>query len=269
MSFELLNISWVFPNTMIALDVSKVAHVLDVLSGEELEFIDLTDIGFVYDVNIYDRQTESGSPEIGSTKRLCSQSFVTSDGQLFILGSKGIHVLMLRSWSDRLDLLVRHGCYDAALDLATSFYDGTAKAVLGLTGSKDRRRDTVTVQIISLLDSFVDLSMTRLSPSHGKVELLEAHYQKVVSVCVETCLHIRKLDFLFGRVYEKFAEDVIARDVFLECLEPYILKDELKHIAPVVMKDFLGHYESKGMLSAVDACIVHLDITNLDTKEVN
>lgn len=63
--------------------------------------------------------------------------------------------------------------------------------------------------------------------------------------------------------------DVIARGTFLECLEPYILNDKLNSIPPTVMKDFVEHYESKGMLENVEACIVHLEVTSLDIHHVS
>lgn len=73
---------------------------------------------------------------------------------------------------------------------------------------------------------------------------------------------------LFGRIYERFAADIIAKGTFLECLEPYIQTDRLTAIPPAVMKDFVDHYESRGMLDSVENCIVHLDIASLDIHQV-
>ena len=61
---------------------------------------------------------------------------------------------------------------------------------------------------------------------------------------------------------------MIAKGTFLECLEPYILGDKLISIPPLVMKDFVTHYENRGMLESVEACIVHLDVTSLDIHQV-
>ena len=80
------------------------------------------------------------------------------------------------------------------------------------------------------------------------------------------CFHFR--DVLFGRIYDRFAVDVIAKGTFLECPEPYIQTDRLTAIPPAVMKDFVDHYESRGMLDSVEACIVHLDIASLDIHQV-
>jgi len=36
-------------------------------------------------------------------------------------------------------------------------------------------------------------------------------------------------DVLFGRLYDRFAQDVIAHGAFLECLEPYILDNQVNN----------------------------------------
>ena len=74
---------------------------------------------------------------------------------------------------------------------------------------------------------------------------------------------------LFDRIYEKFAADVIAKGTFLECLEPYMQSDRLTAIPPAVMKDFVDHFEMRGLLDSVEACIVHLDIQSLDIHQVH
>ena len=63
--------------------------------------------------------------------------------------------------------------------------------------------------------------------------------------------------------------DVIAMGTFLECLEPYMINDKLQVIPPAVMKDFVTHYETKGLLENVEACIVHMDVASLDIHNVS
>jgi hypothetical protein len=113
-------------------------------------------------------------------ERACYQSVITSGSQLVLLGTKGIHVLVLRTWNERLELLLKQDRYSDALSLARSFYDGTAHCVVGLTGTVERRCLLIADKIMELLTQYVDLAMTRLCPSHGKMEELEAYYQ----VCI-------------------------------------------------------------------------------------
>ena len=86
--------------------------------------------------------------------------------------------------------------------------------------------------------------------------------------CVDHCLLVGRTDFLFGCLYEYFSADSVAKATYLECLEPYILNDTLTSVTPVVMKDFIEHYEGRGSVVAVEACITHMDIASLDIHQV-
>jgi len=49
------------------------------------------------------------------------------------------HLHLIRSWTERIDLLERKDQYEEALNLAQSFYDGRAKAVSGLALGATKR----------------------------------------------------------------------------------------------------------------------------------
>uniref|UniRef100_A0A8C0XA07 RING-type domain-containing protein n=1 Tax=Castor canadensis TaxID=51338 RepID=A0A8C0XA07_CASCN len=69
-------------------------------------------------------------------------------------------------------------------------------------------------------------------------------------------------------MYDKLSENSVAKGVFLECLEPYILSDKLVGITPQVMKDLIVHFQDKKLMENVEALIVHMDITSLDIQQV-
>jgi len=43
---------------------------------------------------------------------------------------------------------------------------------------------------------------------------------------------------------------------------------QLSHISPQIISDLTEHFQGKGMLERVEACIVHLDILSLDIHQV-
>lgn len=69
-------------------------------------------------------------------------------------------------------------------------------------------------------------------------------------------------------MYDCFYADPLALGVFLESLEPYILDGRLKSLTPQIVKDFVNHYSDKKLFDSLEACIVRLDITNLDIHQV-
>ncbi|CAE1274106.1 VPS8 [Acanthosepion pharaonis] len=269
--YQLLSITWMNPRTLVTLDTTEKIHVFDVKSEEELEMIDIADVQMVYSSSHFKSLATGGNVSEAlafAGEQACYQSVVSHGGQLIVLGTESVTVFSLRSWIERIDVLVKQNKHREALALALSFYEGKAKAVVGLMGSTKKKKCVVKDMMLNLLFEFVDLSMTQFCPEKGKIEELEDYYQGIVPVCVDYCLCLECVDILFGRIYDRFGMDVIARGTFLECLEPYILNDKLNSIPPTVMKDFVEHYESKGMLENVEACIVHLEVTSLDIHHI-
>lgn len=75
-------------------------------------------------------------------------------------------------------------------------------------------------------------------------------------------------DLLFDQIYTRLCENTVAKGVFLESLESYIIADRLGHLTPPIMKDLLAHYHGSGMMHSLERCIVHLDVTSLDIQQV-
>jgi len=180
LSYKLLSVSWLNSRTMTLIDVTERVHVLDVRSEEEVEVVDLADVKLVYGSSFYKSLATGGNVSRAlacAGERACYQAVVPSAGQVILLGMKSIHVLILRTWSERIDVLVGRERYSDALSLASSFYDGSAHAVVGLSSNVQSRKELVTERIIQLLSHYVTLSVTKWCPSHGKLEELETYFQ--------------------------------------------------------------------------------------------
>ncbi|XP_070570211.1 vacuolar protein sorting-associated protein 8 homolog isoform X2 [Ptychodera flava] len=271
MPYMLLSIAWFNSRTLVTVDTTERLHVVDVRTEEELEVIDLVDVELVYSSSYFKSLATGGNVSKAlalAAENACYQSIVSYTGQLLFVGTKSVHVMTMRTWKERIDLLVKQNKFKEALTLALSFYTGKAKAVVGLIGSQQKRKAVVADKILDLLFTFVDLSMTQHCPERGTIEVLERHFQEVVPICVDYCLTLDRTDILFSTIFDKFGADMIAKGVFLECLEPYILNDKLVSITPTVMKEFVEHYELKGMLQNVEACIVHMNVSSLDIHQV-
>lgn len=75
-------------------------------------------------------------------------------------------------------------------------------------------------------------------------------------------------DLLFNQIYPRLVENSVARGVFLESLEPYILSERIGCLTAPVMRDLLSYFQENGMMDSVEGCLVHMDITNLDIQQV-
>ncbi|MGH0117530.1 UNVERIFIED_CONTAM: hypothetical protein FKN15_038050 [Acipenser sinensis] len=91
-----------------------------------------------------------------------------------------------------------------------------------------------------ILFQYADRSLKKC-PEHGKIQVIEQHFQDMVPIIVDYCLLLQRTDLLFNQIYSKLGENSVVKGVFLECLEPYILSDRLTGLTPVVQMCWEHH----------------------------
>jgi len=85
-------------------------------------------------------------------ERACYNSILSFGSQMLVLGTKTVHILSVRTWSERLDHLLRKKQHLDALALGLSIYQDRAKAVVGLKGSHSKKRATVKEKVSNLFN---------------------------------------------------------------------------------------------------------------------
>ncbi|XP_059586732.1 vacuolar protein sorting-associated protein 8 homolog isoform X3 [Alligator mississippiensis] len=268
--YDLINFTWMNSRTVVLLDSVEKLHVIDRQTQEELETIEISEVQLVYNSSHFKSLATGGNVSQALAlvgEKACYQSISSCGSQIFYLGTKSVHVMTLRSWRERVDHLLKQECLTEALALAWSFYEGKAKAVVGLSGDVGKRKAVIADRMVEILLHYTDRTLKKC-PDQGKIQVMEQHFQDMVPVIVEYCLLLQRTDLLFSQVYDKMSENSVAKGVFLECLEPYILSGKLIGMTAQVMKDLLLHFQDRNLLENMEACIVHMDITSLDIQQV-
>ncbi|KAK1803009.1 hypothetical protein P4O66_021538 [Electrophorus voltai] len=241
-------------------------------------------------------------------ERACYQSVCSYAGQIFYLGTKSVHVMTLRSWRERVEHFLKQERFTEALSLAWSFHEGTAKAVLGLFGDPVKRKAVVADKMVEILFQYVERSLKKCPEQGKIQVLEQHFQDMVpvvVDYCLllqrtglrtlpsllgkgeqlPSCFWVPSVlfsplpakylvelsscrDLLFNQIYSRLLENPVARGVFLESLEPYILSERIGCLTAPVMRDLLSYFQENGMMESVEGCLVHMDITNLDIQQV-
>ncbi|XP_066544488.1 vacuolar protein sorting-associated protein 8 homolog isoform X2 [Amia ocellicauda] len=270
LNYDLISVTWINSRTLVLMDSAEKLHVFDRPSQEELETLDIAEVQLVYNSSHFKSLATGGNVSQALAlvgEKACYQSVCSYGGQIVYLGTKSVHIMTLRSWRQRVDYLLKQERFVEALALAWSFHEGTAKAVVGFFGEPSKRKGIVADKMVEILCQYADRSLKKC-PEQGKIQVMEQHFQDMVPVMVDYCLLLQRTDLLFNQIYNKLVENSVARGVFLECLEPYILSDRLSGLTALVMKDLLAHFQENGMMDSVENCLVHMDITSLDIQQV-
>ncbi|XP_030012334.1 vacuolar protein sorting-associated protein 8 homolog isoform X2 [Sphaeramia orbicularis] len=269
-SCDIISLSWINSRTLVLVDSHEKLQVLDRPSQEVLEIMDLEQVQLVYNSRHFKSLATGGNVSQALAlvgEKACYQSVSSYAGQIIYLGTKSAHIMTLRTWRERIDCLLKQENFVEALSLAWSFHEGTAKAVVGMFGDPVKRKGVVGDKMVEILFQFTEHAL-RKCPEQGKIQVMEQHFHDVIPVLVDYCLLLQRLDLLFNQLYARLVENVVAKGVFLELLESYIVADRLGHLTTPIMRDLLAHYHGNGMMDSLERCIVHLDVTSLDIQQV-
>ncbi|OEL18589.1 Vacuolar protein sorting-associated protein 8-like protein, partial [Dichanthelium oligosanthes] len=251
--------------------------------GSELRRTTFVPDGLLFDDTILHHAHFSN--KFGNPERHFNSSVAVRGATVYILGPTFLTVSRLLPWKERIEALKRAGDWMGALDMAMRLYDGQTQGVVDLPRTVDSIREAIMPYLVELLLSYISyvfeyisIALSNHTGKGGESDVLieadrslltqrEEQYARVGGVAVEFCVHIGRNDILFDTVFSKFVA-AQSGGIFLEVLEPYILKDMLGSLPPEIMQALVEHYSGKGWLQRVEQCILHMDISSLDFNQV-
>ena len=271
--YELLNFGWLNTRCLGIIDSSEVFHLYDVRNHTNIEEVDLSDnVELCYGSSFFKGLATGGNVSaamVAAGEKATYGSLLTFTNQLLLLGRKTFHVLVIRTWSERLDYLVKWNRHLEALQLGADIYQDQGKALVGLRGPKDKRRTVISRKMTTILVDYIsNVAFTKQFPEEGNISVLQEYFDKVVPPCINLCMITRNKELLFVEVWDAFSMDPFGKAKFLESLESYILSDQLRNLPVTLCKEFVKHYESCEKFVALEACLTHFNITSLDIHQV-
>ncbi|CAC5412316.1 VPS8 [Mytilus coruscus] len=238
LQYNLLNITWMNPRTLVAMDTKEKIHVLDVRSEEELEVIDVSEVMLVYNTS---------------------------------------HFKSLATGGNRIDVLAKQNKYQDALALALSFYEGNAKAVVGLTGSSAKRKQIVADLMLDMLFDYVK-SMIFVQRKARWISIYERQdgriggvlYDNSTSLCRPLPVSKQNVSIIgitilrTGSWAYKSKRQLLTNTIKSE--KTFQQKDQCRHL----IYQNLNHIEPRFNRPYIKSVtlIVHLEVTSLDIHQV-
>ncbi|KAI9478231.1 MAG: Golgi CORVET complex core vacuolar protein 8-domain-containing protein [Benjaminiella poitrasii] len=229
-----------------------------------------------FNISLNDLVTMTDSSKMSKSKSIEMAylgSIKSYKGKLFLLGMNQVYVGTLLSWADRILTLVQAGDFLESIELATSFYNGIGiQTVVGLPEDEKARKALVGDKLMDLLLASLNYAFSSKRAYNGMADNEPANsenvlYRNLAQNCIEACLSMVQIDFLFDTVYERFLDNHV-QGVFLEALEPCIVEDRVSDVPPSILKDFVDHYSRKRLLDELEQVIWHVNARYLDIDQI-
>eukprot|EP00557_Chaetoceros_sp_GSL56_P012850 CAMPEP_0176481546 /NCGR_PEP_ID=MMETSP0200_2-20121128/2883_1 /TAXON_ID=947934 /ORGANISM="Chaetoceros sp., Strain GSL56" /LENGTH=1954 /DNA_ID=CAMNT_0017877769 /DNA_START=49 /DNA_END=5913 /DNA_ORIENTATION=+ len=281
-------LEWLGYRSLVFLTLTNELVIVDTVMMTLTERLDFSGMKLVFAEFALSRTAHSSTPDnVPCTSTAFHNSIRSSEDRLLVLCQQEVKSISLVGIRHRVSALVEDGEWLEALALSLDHYEFTIKS------QEDRRRNPDGTRDISnhpefisrirltedeewigdLLLSYITLAVDNApeptfdSAKPGRIDLTQSHYQMLAGVCIEFCVVTRRLDLLFNEVYQCFRTSRYT-GVFLDVLEPYVLNDKLRYIAPAVMSEFIDHHKALGDISAVERCLLHMDVTIMDFDSI-
>ncbi|XP_076619382.1 vacuolar protein sorting 8 isoform X2 [Colletes latitarsis] len=262
--YTISNLRWLNPRSLAVLDTQERLHLLDVRAQDNLETLDMSRVGISYASSHFKGLSTGGNVSKAMAlagERACYNTVVTFGTQLLLLGTKSLHVVCIRTWTERLRHLTMQKRFPEALALGFAFYQDKGKAVVGLRGSKQRRKQIARDKVCQVLVQYMD-ELNRC-PTDETAEF------EIVTICVDYCIQLENTELLFGKLWDLVSESEGLKTSYLHALESPLLDGSLRpRLPPLIAQQLVTLYDQEKKVDSLQAIIVLLDVDCLDIHQV-
>ncbi|RZF35520.1 hypothetical protein LSTR_LSTR010211 [Laodelphax striatellus] len=262
LSYSLLSCRWLNARTIALLDSCEALHLIDVRTREELETTDLASIGLVYNSSHFKGLATGGNVSKAMAlagERACYSTVQSFGNQLLLLGTNSLHVISIRSWTERINHLIDQNMFVEALKLAMDFLKERGKAVLGLKGPRPMRQRIVKDKIIDTLITYTEKVL-----DVGDT----VSYHEAIPTIIDYCIQLDQKEIMFNKLWEGLGSDSGGQAIYLESIETFILDGKLTWLPPEVMQQLVIQLDQLEKFKALEQCILKVDVTCLDIEQV-
>ncbi|KAG7189422.1 hypothetical protein KM043_017126 [Ampulex compressa] len=262
--YMISNLRWLNPRSLAILDTQERLHLLDVRAQDTLETLDMSRVGISYASSHFKGLSTGGNVSKAMAlagERACYNTVVTFGTQLLLLGTKSLHAVCIRTWTERLRHLTMQRRFQEALALGLSFYQDKGKAVVGLRGSKQRRKQIARDKVCQVLIQYMEELNHSTADENTEFE--------IVTTCVDYCIQLENTELLFGKLWDLVSESEGLKTSYLHALESPLLDGSLRpRLPPLVAQQLVTLYDHEERVDSLQAIIVLLDVDCLDIHQV-
>ncbi|XP_017489159.1 PREDICTED: vacuolar protein sorting-associated protein 8 homolog [Rhagoletis zephyria] len=244
MQTNLLSVHWLGPKCVACMDISEILHLIDVRSSKELECIDMANAGLVYGSAQFKGLATGGnvSPALAlAGTHACYNSLMSRGTQLYILGARSLHMIAVRTWTERISYLVKNQRWQEACDLALDGYRATAE--------RPKRKAQAKERIIMLFKEYLAASARAPDYCLGPI--------------VKCLITIGELDLLWTQLWDRLQN----KSLYLKHITEHIENDNIHRVNPTISQALVDHWLEISP-SKLEEIILKLDWTCLDLNQV-
>ena len=193
--------------------------------------------------------------------KIYSNFIVAQSKNIYILSRKNFNHIKLYSWEQCLMNMKNNFDWITMFCLGINIYKGhsSIKTLADIPNETYYRKTKVKYVLKKIIKEYFSINLTN--------ELTKNSNFDFVNITIETCINIEALDFLLDDI-QRLIDTKGFGDLFLEKIEPFILKDKIKDqiLAPTTLNTLIEFYTNQGKIYDLSQLLPHLHIKCLDCE---
>ncbi|RAL00520.1 CORVET complex membrane-binding subunit VPS8 [Aspergillus ibericus CBS 121593] len=266
-------VQWLSRSVLAVLTITQQLLIVEDYSMRVTEAVDLLN-RHIYHVDLFSAQlhslveqfNEDDASMHGVVADAFYMSFRSYKGRLFLLGFNEMLIGGLSNWADRLLALMEAGDFIGAIQLASSYYQGSAeKLTIGLPEEDALRQPLVRDKLLEMISASLKYAFGRNAEANSG-RLGNGQLEKLAEVSISACVCMSEEDFLWDEVFNWYEESG-SPGIFLDALEPYIVEGTVRSLPPTAVKALINHFATNHSASRLEEIICLLDTATMDIDQ--
>ncbi|PYH89903.1 golgi complex component [Aspergillus ellipticus CBS 707.79] len=266
-------VQWLSRSVLAVLTITQQLLILEDYSMRVTEAVDLLN-RHIYHVDLFSNQlhslveqfNEEDTSMHGVVADAFYMSFRSHKGRLFLLGFNEMLIGGLSNWADRLLALMEAGDFIGAIELATSYYQGSAeKLTIGLPEEHTLRQPIVREKLLEMISASLKYAFGRNEEANNG-RLGNGQLEKLAEVSISACVCMSEEDFLWDEIFTWYEEGGL-QGIFLDALEAYIVEGTVRSLPPTAVKALINHFAATHSASRLEEIICLLDTATMDIDQ--
>ena len=178
---------------------------------------------------------------------------------VYILGAKRMYMGRHFEWKEYIENLTSDAEWLHAFAVFVSISNGSNRMFAGLPNNPKERKTLLQKYGAELIMEYIK----NMNKMEGKLSPTNHMWKTIVLTVIDFLVSIENFTFLFNDV-KKVLEKCGHHDLFLECLEPFILKNRIKYIPNEPFRDVVNYYSEKDKVNVLQYLMVNIEMHDLD-----
>ena len=180
---------------------------------------------------------------------------------IYILSRNIFNHIKLYSWEQCLINMKSNFDWITMFCIGIDIYKGHSniKSLADIPNETYYRKTKVKYVLKKIIKEYFTINLNDNLGPHSNFDF--------INITIETCINIEDLDFLLDEIYHLIDTKGFG-DLFLERIEPFILKDKIKNqiLAPTTLNLLIEFYTNKNKIYNLSQLLLHLNLKCLNCE---